>query len=110
MQKNKEHLEMLGNDKHFLLNKKKPESMLLKDKLRAVDLFSGCGGISLGFSLAAQDLDYGFDVRLAADFDQYALECFRDNFEPKLSFQDDVSSLFESAFNPIKQIFLPFGK
>jgi len=99
MQKNKEHLEMLGNDKHFLLNKKKPESMLLKDKLRAVDLFSGCGGISLGFSLAAQDLDYGFDVRLAADFDQYALECFRDNFEPKLSFQDDVSSLFESGFS-----------
>ena len=39
-----------------------------------VDLFCGCGGISLGFQ------DAGFDVRLGVDFDQPSLDTFTENF------------------------------
>lgn len=42
--------------------------------MRIIDLFSGCGGLSLGF------LKVGFDVVGAYDFWDPAIECYRDNF------------------------------
>ena len=42
--------------------------------MRMIDLFSGCGGLSLGF------LKGGFDVVGAYDFWDPAIECYRDNF------------------------------
>lgn len=42
--------------------------------MRIIDLFSGCGGLSLGF------LKGGFDVVGAYDFWEPAIECYRDNF------------------------------
>ena len=42
--------------------------------LTAVDLFSGCGGMSLGFQKA------GFDVLAAFDFWAPAVEVYRKNF------------------------------
>ncbi|HCP8238730.1 TPA: DNA cytosine methyltransferase [Escherichia coli] len=42
--------------------------------MRIIDLFSGCGGLSLGF------LKGGFDVVGAYDFWDPAIECYRDNF------------------------------
>ena len=45
-------------------------------KLRIADLFSGCGGLSLGIQKAAHDLGYFLDVRLAVDSDQIALDVY----------------------------------
>ena len=45
-------------------------------KLRIADLFSGCGGLSLGVQRAAHDLGYSLDVRLAVDSDQIALDAY----------------------------------
>ncbi|EPE0893271.1 DNA cytosine methyltransferase [Escherichia coli] len=42
--------------------------------MRIIDLFSGCGGLSLGF------LKGGVDVVGAYDFWDPAIECYRDNF------------------------------
>ena len=49
-------------------------------KLRIADLFSGCGGLSLGMQRAAHDLGYYMDVRLAVDSDQVAMDVYRSSF------------------------------
>lgn len=43
--------------------------------LRTVDLFCGCGGLSRGM------MDAGFDVRLGIDWDEDALETYRNNLD-----------------------------
>ena len=46
-----------------------------KEKVRTVDLFSGCGGMSLGFQNA------GFNIAAAFDNFNTAIKVYRDNFE-----------------------------
>ena len=48
--------------------------------IRIADLFSGCGGLSLGMQMAAHELGYSFDVRLAVDSDQVAMSVYRKLF------------------------------
>ena len=43
-------------------------------KLKVLDLFCGCGGISLGFELAGYEIFGGIDVN------QYAVNTFQHNF------------------------------
>ena len=45
----------------------------MKQMLTCVDLFCGAGGLSKGF------LDAGYDVILGVDYDDAALETFRNN-------------------------------
>jgi DNA (cytosine-5)-methyltransferase 1 len=47
----------------------------MQDKLKVIDLFSGCGGFSFGFESA------GFHVVLGVDNDKAALETFKTNHE-----------------------------
>ena len=44
------------------------------------DLFSGCGGLSLGIQRAAHDFEYSIDVRLALDSDQVAVDVYGELF------------------------------
>ena len=44
------------------------------------DLFSGCGGLSLGIQRAAHESEYSLDVKLALDSDQIAMNVYRDLF------------------------------
>lgn len=48
--------------------------------LSVVDLFSGCGGMTLGVWEAARQMGRACDVRLAVDFNSHAIEVYRDNF------------------------------
>ncbi|MDO3702706.1 DNA cytosine methyltransferase [Micromonospora sp. C28SCA-DRY-2] len=48
--------------------------------LRIVDLFSGCGGLTLGVAQAAASHGLALDVRLAVDFDEAAVGVYRANF------------------------------
>lgn len=56
------------------------------ERITAVDLFSGCGGMSLGFSRA------GFDVLAAFDNWMPAIEVYRKNFDHPI-FQQDLSDV-----------------
>lgn len=69
----------------------------MTQKMRAIDLFSGCGGMTLGFQNA------GFDVVAAFDNWNPAIEVYRENFQHNI-FEKDLSKedicLFISDFNP----------
>lgn len=57
----------------------KPLGLEKNDAFRVVTLFSGCGGMSLGFKMA------GFKVTLALDSDKYCAQTFAYNF-PETAF------------------------
>lgn len=59
----------------------------MKKKFNVIDLFSGCGGMSLGFKWA------GFNTILAADIDKNAMDTFLHNF-PSIPFiNNDLSAV-----------------
>jgi DNA (cytosine-5)-methyltransferase 1 len=47
---------------------------------RVVDLFAGCGGLTLGLAQAALEQGRALDVRLAVDFEPMATAVYRENF------------------------------
>lgn len=59
--------------------------------LNAVDLFSGCGGFSLGFMQA------GFDVSAAVEFDQTIAQTYRKNFPNSRLMIDDIKRIDEDG-------------
>ncbi|MEU9363518.1 DNA cytosine methyltransferase [Streptomyces avermitilis] len=63
--------------------------------LRVVDLFAGCGGLTLGIAQAAHKRDVALDVRLAVDFEAAPTEVFKANF-PRANVQEGtVESYFD---------------
>ena len=50
-------------------------------RIRLVDLFCGCGAMTLGAWEAARRSGYGLDIRFALDWSRKPLEVFRHNFE-----------------------------
>lgn len=61
--------------------------------LNVVDLFAGCGGLSLGFQLA------GFTISAAYDSWEPAISCYKDNFESHDIFNVDLSDVEGAAKN-----------
>lgn len=55
--------------------------------MRVIDLFSGCGGISLGFKRA------GFDILMGIDNNETALETFKENFPGAVTYNGDIAQL-----------------
>ena len=56
--------------------------MLKKNKPKVVSLFSGCGGLDLGFKRA------GFDILWANDFDKDSIETYTQNLGNHAVFGD----------------------
>lgn len=64
----------------FLRQIGRPDYELLPDPLRVVDLFCGCGGLSVGVAEACRRSDRGTDVRLGVDIDETAVQVFAHAF------------------------------
>jgi DNA (cytosine-5)-methyltransferase 1 len=87
--------QILGDDAKFLREKKRPYLKPGAPTVSLVDLFCGCGGITLGFVLAAHDLGLDLKVPLAVDFEPAAIACYKANFPDANAVCEDVSALFE---------------
>lgn len=69
----------------------------VRETLTSVDLFSGCGGLSLGLEQAAEAIGLDVETALAVDTDAIALEVFKRNFLPSEVVNDDIGLLVDAA-------------
>ncbi|MFE2567299.1 DNA cytosine methyltransferase [Streptomyces mirabilis] len=82
-------------ERHSLRAKRRPKFEEGVASLRVVDLFAGCGGLTLGIAQAAHKHDVALDVRLAVDFEAAPTKAFKANF-PKANVQEGtVESYFD---------------
>lgn len=89
------HCQECPEDLRFLKRKTRPSYEDFPDVLRIVDLFSGCGGLSLGLAEAARRCEIGTDVALAVDWDEYAADVFEANFPDANVKCEDIATLFD---------------
>lgn len=64
-------------------------------RLRVVDLFAGCGGLTLGAAQAAHAAGAGIEVRLAVDFEQAAVDVYKENFPEANAVMASVEEYFD---------------
>jgi DNA (cytosine-5)-methyltransferase 1 len=64
-----------------------------RSSLRVVDLFSGCGGLSIGLAEAARALNRSFEPVLAVDVDQVATDTYAANFPTAAAVCKDVTAV-----------------
>ncbi|MFB1486126.1 MAG: DNA cytosine methyltransferase [Thiocapsa sp. C3-sup] len=96
MAKSTKDIQILGSDKDFLRLGKMPVFASFNDPVRIVDLFCGCGGITLGCVLAAHDLGRNVEIPLAVDFDAAAVDCYKANFPQADARCTDITTMLES--------------
>lgn len=90
--------EMGGGDLDFLRNRRRPDYEGGRPAVRLVDLFAGCGGISLGVAEAARACGRGLDVRLAVELVDNVRAAYDRNFRSAImSDRSDVTSRFNRS-------------
>jgi DNA (cytosine-5)-methyltransferase 1 len=82
-------------DQAFLRSKSRPQRITRGRRITAVDLFAGCGGMSVGLGHAAQELQHPFSVILAMDVDAHAVGIYQAN----VSCDDARTASVESVFD-----------
>lgn len=88
-----------GDDAHsafdlaWLQSPKRPEHSAERGQVRIVDLFSGCGGLSLGITEACRALRLGVEHIFAADINPLAQTIYTQNFPGGRFFGEAVQTL-----------------
>lgn len=80
-------------DQVFLRSMKPVWHSPLRGAVRTADLFSGCGGLSLGVREASTALGKRFESVLAVDNDAPSLEVYKRNFKPTVPIDRDIRSV-----------------
>lgn len=70
-----------------------PPQSSARDSVRVVDLFAGCGGLSIGLAEAARALNRPFEPLLAVDLDAIATRTYAANFPTAAALCHDVAAL-----------------
>ncbi len=96
MNKLTKNIQMLGDDKKFLQLEEMPQLKPTNNPIRLVDLFCGCGGITLGCVIAAHDLGRSVEIPLAVDFNNAAIDCYKKNFPQANALCADIATMLES--------------
>lgn len=91
-------IEIRGNDYKFLRQKELNPPKKTTGACRVVDLFCGCGGISIGLREACYALNMDFHPVLAVDFLDAACRCYAKNFPGADVRNADISELFSPNF------------
>ena len=69
----------------WLASRERPRVRSSNRVIRAVDLFCGCGGLTLGVREAARGLGCGFQSVFASDNNSVVLSLYQKNFQPLIS-------------------------
>lgn len=80
---------------HPLRRRQRPAFESGAKSLSVVDLFAGCGGLTLGTAQAAHVHGFAIDVRLAVDFEDAAIRAFQSNFPSAKAQVAAVETLFD---------------
>lgn len=72
-------------DLAWLASKESPRVRTSAQEIRVVDLFCGCGGLTLGIREAARGLGCAFRSVFASDINQGALDVYTKNFQPDIA-------------------------
>ena len=97
--------EMGSNDRAFLRTARQVSGR--RTSVRIVDLFSGCGGMTLGVEEAARRIGRTLDVRLAVEQDHDIASTYAKNFSPA---QGEGRQLAESWFGKLPARPLSFAE
>jgi DNA (cytosine-5)-methyltransferase 1 len=80
-------------DQALLRSSARPLSRPTGDAIRIVDLFAGCGGLSLGVQEACRALGLASDIRLAVDSERAATHVYQRNFPEAFALAEDITQL-----------------
>ena len=83
------------SDRNFLRGPDRPADSAGDIKIAIVDLFAGCGGMTLGLYEASRQHDCRLKISLAMDSDQNALDIYQSNFPTASSRLSDVAEVFD---------------
>ena len=89
-----------ATDQSFLRRPTRPDYENAKNAgpaVRVVDLFAGCGGMTLGIAQCAFELGCATDVRLAVDFELAAIRTYAENFGRENTRHSTVEALFNGG-------------
>lgn len=85
-------------DLAWLRGSKAPEASETRGCLVAADLFSGCGGLSLGIAEACQSSGFRFRSAFACDTAQPALNVFAANLSPAAAMREPIETWLDREF------------
>ena len=80
-------------ERAWLQSRVAPPFGAARSSVRAIDLFAGCGGLSIGLAEAARALNRSFEPVLAVDLDAVAAQTYGANFPTATSLCGDVADL-----------------
>ena len=92
-----EHEGADAGDAAWLRADRRPPFSISRDGLVAVDLFSGCGGLSLGLAEACRATGHSISKMVGVDAEAVPLEIYRANIPAALTVAADVSDLFDGG-------------
>lgn len=97
-----------GGDQAFVRNSKRPDYETGEAEATLVDLFAGCGGLTLGVAEACRALDRALRVELAVEKSSAAMDVYAANFSPRLTraaseIRDWFPGLLGSRLTPSEQ-------
>lgn len=84
-------------DYTFLRSKVPPHQFRNSDVVRIVDLFCGCGGLSLGAREACRVTGKSFFAVLALDRDPIAVKVYESNFGPATTCASDITQVIDGV-------------
>jgi DNA (cytosine-5)-methyltransferase 1 len=85
------------SDRAFLFRRRRPTEAKNGTEIKLVDLFAGCGGMTLGLHEAARHARCRLTVSLAVDSDPQALSIYEANFPTATTQSEDVAEIFDGC-------------
>jgi DNA (cytosine-5)-methyltransferase 1 len=83
-------------DAAWIRSEKQPKLRGRRRNVRIVDLFSGCGGMTIGVTEACRALGYRAKPLLAVDTDETALGIYQSNIPVERALSDPIESILDS--------------